>query len=57
MTDFIEAMDFCAYDVEKAVKMVGGARPLREIIDEIMEEAGLDAMARIQSESGRKTDG
>ena len=52
MTDFIELMDFCAYDVDKAAAMSGGARPLREVIDDILEEAGLD-VATIQSKPGR----
>ena len=56
MTDFIEAMEFCAYDVDKAASMIGGVRPLREIIDEILEEAGLDAVARIQSEPRQNQD-
>lgn len=50
MIDFIEIMDFCAFDVGKAAEMNGDAKPLREIIDEILEEAGLD-VATVQSES------
>lgn len=57
MTDFIELMDFCAFDVDKAVSLAGGARPLREVIDDILEEAGLDALEKIQPQSGWKTDG
>ena len=56
MTDFIELMDFCAFDVDKAAALAGGARPLREIIDEILEEAGLDAVARIQPKPGQHQD-
>lgn len=55
MTDFIELMDFCAYDVDKAAAMSGGARPLREVIDDILEEAGLD-VARVQPEPGQNQD-
>ena len=43
MCDFIELMDLYAYDVEKAVEAAkNSARPLKEIVNEILEEAGLD---------------
>lgn len=56
MKDFLEILDFCAYDIGKAAEMAGGARPLKEIIDAILEEAGLDAVARIQPEPGQNQD-
>ena len=55
MTDFIEILDICAFDVDKAAAMSGGARPLREVIDDILEEAGLD-VARVQPEPGKNQD-
>lgn len=52
MKDFIEVMDFCAFDVDKAVEMTKDeTRALKEIIDEMLEEAGLDAMVTVQPES------
>lgn len=51
MKDFIEVMDFCAFDVDKAVEMTKDeTRALKEIIDEMLEEAGLDAVEKVQSE-------
>lgn len=51
MKDFIEAMDFCAFDVDKAVEMTKvETRTLPEIINEMLEEAGLDALEKVQSE-------
>lgn len=51
MDDFIELMDFCSYDVDAAIKRSNkDMRPLREIINEMLEEAGLDAVASLQSE-------
>ena len=51
MKDFIEAMDLCAFDVDKAVEMSKvETRTLKEIIDEMLEEAGLDALEKVQSE-------
>lgn len=51
MKDFIEAMDFCAFDVDKAVEMTHvETRTLPEIINEMLEEAGLDALEKVQSE-------
>lgn len=48
MDDFYELLDLYAFDVEKAAKAANnGARPLREVIDEILEEAGLDAVAAV----------
>lgn len=48
MKDFIEAMDFCAFDVDKAVEMTKvETRTLPEIINEMLEEAGLDAVASV----------
>ena len=51
MKDFIEAMDMCAFDVDKAVEMTKvETRTMKEIINEMLEEAGLDAMEKVQSE-------
>lgn len=50
MQDFYEALDFCAFDVTKASAMVGEAKPLREVIEDILEEAGLDAVASVPTE-------
>ncbi|MBO7670388.1 MAG: hypothetical protein J6S60_07335 [Oscillospiraceae bacterium] len=58
MMDFFTALVICAFDVEAAKKMTdNGAKPLREVVNDILEEAGLDAVEKVQSEPGRKTDG
>lgn len=41
MEDFFELLDYCGFDVDRAAKMVE-AKPLKEIINDILEEAGLD---------------
>lgn len=52
MNDFLELMDFCSYDVDAAIERSNkDMRPLREIINEMLEEAGLDAMVTVQPES------
>lgn len=51
MKDFIEAMDMCAYDLDMAVEMTKvETRTLKEIINDMLEEAGLDALEKVQSE-------
>lgn len=48
MDDFYELLDLYAFDIEKAATAANnGARPLKEVIDEILEEAGLDAVAAV----------
>lgn len=48
MDDFYELLDLYAFDVDKAAKAANnGSRPLKEVIDEILEEAGLDAVAAV----------
>jgi len=43
MPDYFEALDFCAFDIEKAGAMTRNeAKPLREVVNDILEEAGLD---------------
>lgn len=55
MEDFYEIMDRCAFDVDKAVAETKvETRTLREIINEMLKEAGLDAVAAVQSESVSK---
>ena len=57
MKDFIEAMDMCAFDVDKAVEMTKvETRTLKEIIGEMLEEAGLDALEKVQSEPAGASD-
>ena len=57
MKDFIEAMDFCAFDVDKAVEMTKvETRTLKEIINEMLEEAGLDAVEKVQPKSAGTSD-
>jgi hypothetical protein len=57
MKDFIEAMDMCAFDVDKAAEMTKvETRTLKEIINEMLEEAGLDALEKVQSESAGAID-
>lgn len=51
MDDFYEVLDYCGFDVDRAAKMVD-AKPLMEIINDILEEAGLDAVASISTEPG-----
>lgn len=52
MEDFYEVLDRCAFDVDKAVAETKvETRTLPEIINEMLKEAGLDAMAPIQSKS------
>ena len=41
MEDFFETLDFYAFDVDKAVASTD-AKPMHEIINDILEEAGLD---------------
>jgi hypothetical protein len=40
MKDFMEIMSFCSFDV----------RTMNEIVNEILEEAGLDGMEKIPAE-------
>lgn len=42
--DYIEIMDFCGYDLEKSNDIANEVevKTLAEIIDEIMNDAGLD---------------
>ena len=48
MDDFYELLDMYAFDVDKAVQAAkNGAKPLKEIINEILEEAGLDAVETV----------
>lgn len=50
MPDFYEALDFCAFDIEKAgAMMCNDAKPLREVVNDILEEAGLD-VAKVEPE-------
>lgn len=53
--DFIEIMNFCGFDLEKANEMVKGNA---EIIDEILRETGLERGAQdvfpLQSQSSPK---
>jgi len=57
MKDFIEIMDFCAYDVDAAIERANkDMRPLREIINEMLEEAGLDAVADVPAEPAQHID-
>ena len=57
MCDFIELMDLYAFDVDRAAQAAkNSARPLKEIVDEILEEAGLDAVAAVQPEPVSKHD-
>ena len=52
MDDFYELLDMYAFDIEKAAHAAkNGAKPMREIINEILEEAGLDAVANVSAES------
>lgn len=49
MKDFYELLNMYAFDVEKAAEEAkNDAKPLKEIINEILEEAGLDAVASLQ---------
>jgi hypothetical protein len=44
-------MDMCAFDVDKAAEMTKvETRTLPEIINDMLEEAGLDALEKVQSE-------
>ena len=57
MCDFIELMDLYAFDVDRAAQAAkNSARPLKEIVNEILEEAGLDAVATVQPKSTSKYD-
>lgn len=57
MDDFYELLDLYAFDVDKAATAANnGARPLKKVIDEILEEAGLDALEKVQSEPARAID-
>ncbi len=48
MDDFYELLDLYAFDIEKAAKAAqSDVKPLNEIVNEILEEAGLDAMAAV----------
>ena len=48
MDDFYELLDMYAFDVDKAVQAAkNGAKPLKEIVNEILEEAGLDAVETV----------
>lgn len=47
--DFYEILDYCAFDVEKASALNGDVKPLREIINEMLEEAGLDAVEDVST--------
>ena len=43
MEDFYEILDYCAFDVDKAAMMSNDdQKPLADIINDILEEAGLD---------------
>ena len=43
LEDFYEALDFCAFDVEKAAELAEGENPVdKNTIDIILREAGLD---------------
>ena len=57
MDDFYELLDLYAFDVDKAAKAANNVtRPLKEVIDEILEEAGLDAVEKVQSEPAGSID-
>ena len=50
MEDFYEIMDRCAFDVDKAVAETKvETRTLPEIINEMLKEAGLDAMESVSA--------
>ena len=57
--DFLELMNFCGYDLEKANEMANqtDTKSLSEIIEDIMRETGLERMdsnvLSLQSESCR----
>lgn len=50
MDDFYELLDMYAFDVEKAAQAAqSDAKPLHEIVNEILEEAGLDAVETVSA--------
>ena len=57
--DYIEIMCYCGYDLEKANAMAKkhGEHPLSAIIDEILNETGLERMdcnvCHVSAESGK----
>lgn len=58
--DYLEMMNFCGYDLDKANKMAqkSGAKTLPEVVEEIMRETGLerksDDVPPLQSKSIRR---
>lgn len=52
MEDFYAALVISAFDVDAAKKLVNSdAKSLPEIVNDILEEAGLDAVASVPAQS------
>lgn len=58
MDDFFAALVISAFDVDAAKKLVkSDTKTLPEIVNDILEEAGLDAVASISTKSGENRHG
>ena len=50
--DFYESMDYTGFDIDRAVQLTTGENPVdHDVIEEILKEAGLDAVASVSAES------
>jgi len=48
--NFYEAMDYTGFDIDRAVQLTTGENPVDyNVIEEILKEAGLDAVASVST--------